>query len=183
MSDPCCATARPASVLVSVPELADASFSAFFGSAAAGEGSQPALDCDWDLDSVRRSADLAGAALSDRVRVRRRCARASRNPVRALSERIDLRMEYEEVRLGVGESHIKLAKKEERKWNSSAAAAVSVADVPCRVGAGRAICREPSCVCWSVPAALSLCRVRNRDLDVAVVLLSGGCLKNWVTGP
>ncbi|XP_037085557.1 supervillin-like, partial [Pollicipes pollicipes] len=117
-SDPSEDTARPASVLVTVPELADASFDSFFGSAPAA-GDEPAADwsaLDWDLDAVARGAELpAGAA---RVRVRRR-ARSSRNPVRALSARADLLTQYEEVRLGVGEHMIKMAKKEELSRKST----------------------------------------------------------------
>ncbi|XP_050688505.1 supervillin-like isoform X3 [Eriocheir sinensis] len=107
---------------VSVPQVDDDSFNAFFSKvpdspSLASDDTPEINEADFDHISVTAS-QLVVKRRS--VRVARRQV-ASRNPLKALAAREDIKSEYMEVKMGTGEKELRRMKVEELSKNSSLA--------------------------------------------------------------
>ncbi|XP_063887519.1 supervillin-like isoform X6 [Scylla paramamosain] len=120
----------PKGTSVSVPQVDDDSFNAFFSkvpdSVSLNSDDAPELN-EADFDHISVTASQLKQMDDDDFVVKRRSVRvarrqvASRNPLKALAAREDIKSEYVEVKMGTGEKELRRMKVEELSKSSSMA--------------------------------------------------------------
>ncbi|XP_042234899.1 serine/arginine repetitive matrix protein 2-like isoform X3 [Homarus americanus] len=113
----------PEGTSVSVPRADDESFNAFFSRTSYDPSQLPEIELptleDADFDHISETVSQLRQLEDDDFVVKRRSVRvtrrqvASRNPLKALAAREDLKSEYTEVKMGVGERELRRMKVEE----------------------------------------------------------------------